>query len=89
MKVPSFAALCFEYGSHVSTNRELINSSTCALCDLVSPASISFSKTARTSIGGFKPSTFARFHRFRRAMPMHGYRTLVSIALIREMLVSR
>lgn len=54
-------------------NLELINSSTYALCDFVSPASISFSNTARTSIGGFKPSRLARFQRFRRDMPMQGY----------------
>ena len=55
--------------------RELISSSTCALCIFApaSPLPISLSKTARTSIGGSKPSTFARFQRFSLAIPMQGY----------------
>jgi len=57
---------------HVSINRELISSSTCARCAFALPASISFSITASTSVGGCSPSKLARFQRFRRAMPMQG-----------------
>lgn len=57
----------------VSTKRELISESTYALCTFAPSApSISRSRTASTSIGGFKPSTFARFQRFSLAMPIQG-----------------
>lgn len=58
--------------SHVSMKRELISSSTCARWLAVSPSSISLNSTARTSIGGFRPSLFARFQRLSLAIPIQG-----------------
>jgi hypothetical protein len=60
--------------TQVSMNRELISESTYALCTFAPSApSISRSRTAKTSIGGFKPSTLARFQRFSLAIPIQGY----------------
>lgn len=67
-------------GAQVSTNLELIKESTYARCTLIPSfsLSISLSSTARTSIGGLNPKTFARFQRFSLAMPMQGYNIRVS-----------
>jgi hypothetical protein len=62
-----------ELGTQASTKRELINESTYALWTLAPPEpSISFNNTDRTSIGGFRPKTLARFQRFSLAIPMQG-----------------
>lgn len=60
--------------AQVSLNLDDMSSSTYARCDFVSPSSIALSSTARTSIGGLRPSILARFQRFRRAIPMQGYK---------------
>jgi hypothetical protein len=52
------------------------SSSTCDLCiDNLLPPSSSFSNTASTSMGGSRPSRWARFQRFSRAIPVQGYRS--------------
>lgn len=54
-------------------NRLANNPSIKALSAPLFPFPSSLTKTAKTSIGGFKPSPSARFHRRRRGIPIHGY----------------
>jgi hypothetical protein len=52
---------------------EFSSSSTCDLCSsTLLSFSISFSRAARTSIGGSRLRRCARFQRFKRAMPVQG-----------------
>jgi hypothetical protein len=57
------------------TYRLLISSSKYALCpshSLPLAFSSSLVSTARTSMGGLRPSVFARLHRLTRGIPIHG-----------------
>lgn len=50
----------------------------------VFPCFSSFSRTARTSIGGLRPSLSARYHRFMRGTPIQGYHMISLICLDNE-----
>ena len=70
--MPADSPLSPSTTTHSTTSLVDISSSTYALSAFLFSFSSSFNSTVSTSIGGLNPSPFARFHRFMRAMPIHG-----------------